>query len=284
MSMISSPLVSVICLCYNHEKYVLDALRSVVDQDYPNVELIIVDDASSDDSVHRIMSFLPGLQLPHKFISLKENVGNCAAFNIALEQAKGKYVIDLAADDLLETQRISIGAEKLESLGEAYGVHYGDAQWIDADGSSINLPKPALPDPFQEDVYISLIQYYWINPASMMMTKSCLDSLGGYDEKLSYEDFDFWIRSSRDWKYVYSDQILAKKRILNTSLGRAQNHWRNKHQLTTLQVCQKIKKLNRSQAENRALIRRILYEMKQCIRRGNMQLLIPYSRLLFSLL
>ena len=92
------PLVTVICLCYNHVRFLERALDSVFSQSYPSIELIVVDDASADDSpvlIHRLLIDRPEV----KFIALQKNVGNCKAFNMALANATGKYVVDLSADD-----------------------------------------------------------------------------------------------------------------------------------------------------------------------------------------
>ena len=74
------PLVSVICLCYNHSKYVVESLESVLSQSYANIELIIVDDASTDDSQSVIKSFVESLPRV-RFIPLTNNNGNCRMFH-----------------------------------------------------------------------------------------------------------------------------------------------------------------------------------------------------------
>ncbi|HRX01281.1 MAG TPA: glycosyltransferase family A protein, partial [Cyclobacteriaceae bacterium] len=100
------PLVSVICLCYNHEEFVEEAIESVLAQTYPNVELIVVDDASVDRSKQVIGTILKQHERV-KFIDLKENHGNCAAFNIGFRQCQGKYVVDFATDDIMLNSRIA---------------------------------------------------------------------------------------------------------------------------------------------------------------------------------
>ena len=102
MTKTDMPLVSVICLCYNHSKYVIESIESVLSQSYANIELIIVDDASTDDSQSVIRNFI--VSLPQvNFIPLTNNIGNCSAFNIGWRASSGDYVIDLAADDWRET-------------------------------------------------------------------------------------------------------------------------------------------------------------------------------------
>ena len=94
------PLVSVICLSYNHEAYVVEALNSVINQTYPNVELLIADDCSKDNSVAVINDWLKEHSNVH-FIANEINLGSNKTFNQLAKIAKGEYIIDLAADDVL---------------------------------------------------------------------------------------------------------------------------------------------------------------------------------------
>jgi glycosyltransferase involved in cell wall biosynthesis len=283
MLMENNPLVTVICLCYNQERFVVESLRSVTSQDYQPIQLIVVDDASQDNSTQVIQEFIKDQDFPIQFIQNDNNLGNCRSFNKALALAHGKYIIDLAADDILQPHRIRIGVETFESLDARYGVHYSKALSIDKDGQVIDNQDHPIPTNHEGDVYQTLITDYWINPASMMMKKKCLDDLGGYNEELTYEDFDFWIRSSRNWKYAYTDEVLVKKRELSTSLGKQQGKWRNKYQQSTLAVCKTIKNLNKDKKENAALKKRIRYEIKQCLLTGNIELIFAYLKLYLTI-
>ena len=264
MTKTEMPLVSVICLCYNHSKYVIESIESVLGQSYTNIELIVVDDASTDDSQSVIRAFIEkttGIN----FISLTKNIGNCKAFNIGLQASSGDYVIDLAADDLLLPERISMGVDCFLERGSDYGVHFGDARIIDANGSLLgeHLTGSYFQDAVPEGIlFTTILARYFINPATMMYSRPMLDYLGGYDESLAYEDFDLWVRSSKKFKYCYSSHLLISKRSLVGSHGNKQYRPGSKMLKTTFRVCEKAFVLCENNQEYKALLIRIKYEMK----------------------
>lgn len=277
------PLVSVICLCYNHSRFVQEAIESVLNQTYTNVQLIVVDDASNDDSMEKIKQLVskhPAIE----FIHLLSNLGNCKAFNRGLALAKGEFLIDLAADDVLLPNRIEVGVRELQQAGQEYGVHFSDAELISETGKQVGIhaerfPHHSIP---QGDIYKELIKRYFICPPTVMFTREVMNYLGGYDETLTYEDFDFWIRSSRKFRYTYSPAVLVKKRVSENALAKEQFVLLSKHSRTTFKVCEKILILNKTQEEQKALSGRIVYEIKLNLRLLNFRTVIRYFFLLLK--
>ena len=131
-----SPLVSVICLCYNHEQFVREALESVIRQTYSNVQIIVVDDFSSDESRIIIERFTQQ-NSNIIYLPLPKNVGNCAAFNRGLELAKGEFVIDFSTDDVLLPDRIEKQVSHFLKLDSSFGVVFTDAEYIDSSGRKL---------------------------------------------------------------------------------------------------------------------------------------------------
>jgi len=272
------PLVSIICLCFNHEKFIDEALQSVLAQDYPNIEVIIVDDASTDNSVQVINSLLqkhPAIQ----FIGNQQNEGNCRSFNKGLAKSKGKYIIDLALDDVLISDRVSLGVSELEKLGNQYGVHYGNVTLISEDGTVTGSIAPAANQQTEGNLYSLLIEKFILSAPSMLMRRSVLEKLDGYDEALTYEDFDFWIRSSRDHFYAFTDRIVVKKRIHQHNYSRRQRKFLNKQMYSTYLLCEKIYHLNRSIEEFNALKYRLKYEMRKSLQYGGLKTFFKYYTL-----
>ncbi|HEY3402885.1 MAG TPA: glycosyltransferase [Ohtaekwangia sp.] len=268
------PKVSVICLCYNHEDFVKEALESVWAQTYPNIELIIVDDASRDRSVEVIRKLL--VDHPHdRFIALPENVGNCRAFNQAFSFVTGEYVIDFATDDVMEPDRISRQVALFNTLDNSFGVIFTDAIYIDVKGKVLRehfayLQKKKLLAAIPTgDVYQSVLTTYFICSPTMMIRTKVLTELNGYDPNLSYEDFDFWVRSSRNYKYAYLPDKLTRVRRTGNSMSSGWYKRGDKQLYSTYRVCEKALLLNRTTEDNRALCKRVKYELRHSVFSGN---------------
>lgn len=276
----NKPLVTVICLCYNQERFVQEAIESVYHQNYPRVQLIIVDDCSLDQSVSAIKKLIKD-RPEVVFIANDKNLGSCKSFNLALKEAQGDYLIDLAADDVLLPDRIVIGVEALENAGQEYGVQFTDAEIISESGSHLYLHSKRFPHTTipQGDIYKNLINQYFICSPTMMFRKEVLDFMSGYDEDLAFEDFDFWIRSSRKYKYCYSSQALIKRRVVSGSMSRAQFTKGNKQRWSTLRVCKKIKTLNKNREEDSALRKRLRYELFLSLRMMDITIALEFLKL-----
>lgn len=257
------PLVTIIAICYNHEQFIEECLQSIINQTYKNIELIIVDDFSVDKS-REIMLIFSQKNIGINCIFNKYNVGNCRSFNQALKIAKGKYIIDLSTDDVFKPNRVEEQVKKFEE-SDNIGIVFSDAEYIDEYSNWLGIfykKNQRIPE---GNIYEEILKKSFIMPSSMMIRKSILDKLGGYDENLSYEDFDFWVRSSRRCDYAYVPQILVQQRILN---GSHSTKFTQKHNIltpSTVQVCEKALLLNETESENQALIIRLKVVLRQCV-------------------
>ena len=273
----NNPLVTIICQCYNQQDYVIESLNSVLDQSYPLIELIIVDDFSTDNSKPTIQNWLqkyPSIQ----FIANEINFGVTKSFNNALQFAKGEYIIDLAADDVLLPECVTTQVKKFnDSTHENLGIVYGNMALINENGSfeayyfSVDSQKKVLKKRITGDIYETvLIGGDSICSVSAMIKKSVFDHLEGYDEKLDYEDLDFWIRASRIYKFDFIDEIIVNKRIVTNSLGtyffkkndkraRRINH-------SNYLILRKAIKQNRTKQEDLALQKRIHNSIVRCFK------------------
>lgn len=280
-------LVTIICLCYNQEKYVVESLFSAINQDYPFIEMIIVDDFSTDNSKEVIQKWLvdyPEIQ----FIANETNLGSTKSFNKALKLAKGKYIIDLACDDILLPNCVSSQLQAFEeSSFKNLGVVYGNAELINEKGDfyfyyfPVDSHKKTIEKRATGDIYLSVISGgNSICSVSSMVKKSVFDALNGYDENLAYEDLDLWIRASRVYDFDYIDAILIKKRISTTSFGThffIKNDARSKKiNYSTYLIVQKAIALNKSKIEHKAILKRVHFEMILAFKTSDYKLFFKY--------
>ncbi len=125
-----APLVSVVAPCFNAEKYLEEALRSIYEQDYPNFEVIIVDDGSTDNSY----AMLEQLQKVHGFqLYRQQNQGVSAALNFGLQHARGDYVATPDLDDIMLPHSLSVRAAYLDQHPEV-GCVGALVIYIDSEG------------------------------------------------------------------------------------------------------------------------------------------------------
>ncbi len=275
-----NPLITVICLCYNHAEYVIESLQSVINQTYKSIELIVVDDCSSDNSVSIIRKWL--LDYPNiNLIVNEKNLGNTKTFNLAAQFAKGDYLIDLAADDILLENCVALQFEKFQnSIYKNLAVVYGNCELIDERGSFLNFyfdvdaSNKTIEMRKTGDVYVSVLKTgKSICSVSSMMRKSVFDLLQGYDENLAYEDLDYWIRASRLYDFDYIDAVLVQKRIVKTSMTASFFKPNSEINKSTYLILKKALALNKSLEEDLMLQKRVHYEIILSYNNRNFDLL-----------
>lgn len=215
-------MVTVGVASYNNGKYIRETLESIRLQTYANQELIIVDDCSTDDSVQvieRWLSEFPAMRA--RLIRHPVNRGVCAVCNLVLAEAKGKYLSIVGSDDVFLPQKTSQQVAEMQALQADYAVIYSDMYIIDEHGKRSAHTQLRSQEPGFEvdegDIFEREILRNRINSPSAMMLTEAAREVGGYDEELSFEDWDMWLRLSRRFKVKYSHFIGVEYRVLATS-------------------------------------------------------------------
>ncbi len=262
------PLVSVICTCFNHEKYVVKTLDSVYNQIYPFVQIIIIDDCSTDNSVIKINQWIQNKK-EVIFIVNDKNIGITKSFNKAAKYAKGDFLLDLSCDDILFPHSVKkqVSAFLKCDLTQTVLI-FSNAELIDQNNHflgyyfDVNQHKKAIHQIPTQDLYTYILQgeKNCICSVSALINKRIFDRLQGYDENLFFEDLDFWIRASRSYRIVYFDDFWVQKRILKDSLSFMFN--RNKKHTAALhgtmyKIFEKVYDLNQNKEEDNAIVKRI---------------------------
>src|SRR5678815_3959281 len=118
------PLVSVIALCYNHSRYVLECLESIRAQTYKNVQVILLDDFSRDSSVGLIEQWISDHSIEWIFIKHLANKGICKTLNEGMYHATGKYIALIATDDVWMPDKLHHQVKEMETRPLDVGVLY----------------------------------------------------------------------------------------------------------------------------------------------------------------
>lgn len=278
------PLVTVMCICYNQARFVAEAIQSVFNQTYGRIQLIVMDDGSSDASTMVISECLKN-RSEVLFVRHPINVGYTKTLNEAISLAAGEWIIDLAADDVLLPQRVEEGIRLMTQREEKYGVHFSDAEIISETGQLIRMHSDRFPHHTipQGDIYLALIDRYFILSPTLMFRKEVIQKIGGYDESLTYEDFDFLMRASREFLFCYSPIPLVRKRRVSGSMSEKQFKRGSAQHWSTLEVCEKIAQMNRTKDEHLALKARLRYEIRLSLQVLDFSLAFAFTRLYFRL-
>lgn len=274
--MIEAGKVSVICIAFNHEDWIIEALESVKLQDYYNKELLIVDNGSSDTTGDKIKEWIAqqSTYLQVQTFYLDEPKPYCQLFNELLRQSTGMYVVDLSGDDVLYPDHLSLSIEELSRVQDAAFI-FSDAHLLDDRGEVRTFyPRSDAGDLREEielsNIYETMVRKNVICSATVVFNAAILKKEGGYDESLYYEDFDVQTRLARKYPVLFSDHIGIVKRIHAKSMSAAQyKRYKSKMLPSTVKVCQKILNQNYLEEENQALKERILYELKHALWSGN---------------
>jgi glycosyltransferase involved in cell wall biosynthesis len=220
----SQPLVSMTIFCYNHESYVEECLESVRAQTYKHTELIIMDDASTDNSVAVIRNWIMRHGIRCQFIVHERNVGVSRTINEAYALARGDYLAPCSGDDVWLVDKIEKQVPIMESLPEDYGLLYSDAFQIDESSQPLarmfietQRKFDAIP---QGNVRAELLDNNFIPGMTMLVRKKAQEDVGPYDPSLAYEDWDMMIRFAQRYKFAYSPEASVKYRVCASSFSK----------------------------------------------------------------
>ncbi len=193
---LNPPLVSVCISAYNHEAYIAEAIDSVLAQSYPNIEIVVIDDASTDRTASVVRDYAARFPERVRAIFLEENEGPSRASNRAFATLKGDYVAFLGSDDRMLPARI---LRQVEFLTENSGhvAVFTDITAIDANGQRIAGSADA-EQLFNQPIthlHRQLLTGNFLNAPSAMVRRADLMALGGYSPLLRYvQDYELWVR------------------------------------------------------------------------------------------
>lgn len=212
------PRVSIVIPCYNHERFVKEAIQSVIDQDYQNIELIIIDDGSSDGSVKEIQSMVNKCEA--RFVRFefrhRPNKGLCLTLNEALEWCQGKFLSGVASDDTLKPYKTRVQVDYLIENPGSIGVFGGVELVYEETGMKEIHVAAAEKYSFNE---ILLNQYDFPSSTSLLRIEPVI-KLGGYKEAFLIEDWSLWLfLTEHGGTLDYIDMVLGTYRRHKTNFS-----------------------------------------------------------------
>lgn len=274
-------LVSISIMTYNQERYIQDTLRSVINQDYDNLELVILDDHSTDNTINKIWEMMEELEARFtrvKVLVNEQNTGNMSRnSNILLNEYNGKYFKILGGDDMLTPDSCRKSMELVRNSGYAIDVVFSDV-YIVGELFQYNLNEVKCCKVLRnEDINkTDLVEKLLVENRFVCIGALCntntLRGVGGYDESVTVEDYQMWIRLAVYGKRleVFHEPLAMYRRTcasMSNLIG-SDNAIICKHRVLTEQIF-KTQLLFKGQCNplylERAIIYRILWTMmEQC--------------------
>lgn len=237
-----SDLVTVAIPAYNHQDYVRETIRSIIEQTHKNIELVIFNDGSTDNTDAKIREFLP--RCKNRFARLeyisKDNEGLAATWNRAIDWAKADYLFTIASDDVAKPHAIET-LYRFLSIHEKYALVVGDNQFIDDKGLRCYWDEQKNSTTIENAAYHTYVDYFKKNRRGRRRFKprkygtyktlirgnyitngklfriDALKKVGKYISGMRLEDWYMNLQLAKHYRFKYIDEILLSYRWHNTN-------------------------------------------------------------------
>ena len=214
MSGTKLPLVSVVTPTYNQAAFLRETIETVLSQDYPNIELIVIDDGSTDETPQILAEYTGRIQW-----ETQKNMGQTPTINKGWAQSKGEIVTWLNSDDTFLPGAVKKGVDYLMAHPDV-GIVFGDTLFTEADGTPVEQSKRLKGFDFEKFV---LKCENLIPQPSAFIRRSVLDNTGHLDPSYYYfMDWDFWLRAGIRNRIDYFPELLSTYRLHQESKTVAQ--------------------------------------------------------------
>ncbi len=202
-------LVSINIVTHNRANYIVDCIRSILNQSYHNWELIIIDDASTDNTYEVIKFFLTDKRIKYFLVDKQDNIAKVR--NIAFKKSAGEYMAILDSDDQwFDRDKLKKQVDFLDNNLD-YALVGGAAQIINSEDDVIEIVnKPVTDREIKKDFFTKNPFFH----SSILIRSNIFNILGGYDEKFSFgEDMDLCLRAGKEHKlYNLPDVVISYRK------------------------------------------------------------------------
>jgi alpha-1,3-rhamnosyltransferase len=220
MNIENFPLVSIIIPYYNHNKFITKTLDSILDDTYPNKEIILINDGSTEENDHAIINWIEQYKNDILITYIKrENKGLTKTLNELIRTAEGQYLALLGSDDYFINDTLAERVKLLQNNPSKLMV-IGDAIVVDGVGNTTHESGNFGFHHGNKENYFTdkglkreIIRNWSVVGPVAMMHKSIFDLIGNYDEDLLVEDWDFYLRAVAKDLIIFLDQKVAAYRV-----------------------------------------------------------------------
>src|SRR5690606_22583907 len=222
----SQPLVSVVIATYNMGQYLQDAVQSVLDQTWKNLEVVVIDDGSTDDTPER-MAELTAADSRVVYVRTP-NQGQPKAKNAGINKAKGNFIAFCDGDDQWRKNKLELQMPQFND--PEVGVVYSDVSYFDGDG--VELDKEQDCGRVSGFVTNQLLIKNFVPFGTAVIRRACIEQDGMFDEALPMGiDWDLWLRYSVRWKFAHVAAPTYRYRVWSGQMsknyrGRYENAFR----------------------------------------------------------
>lgn len=221
----TKPTVAVLVTCYNQERFIRQALDSLLAQTQLPDEIVVIDGFSHDRSVEAIREWIADNDAPVTFIAHDRNYGLCATLNQGMDNISSDHVVTLYGDDWLDPTRIEHQSALLAEAADDVCMVIGSMREVNHRGAPILVhdfrervaPLISLSAPQRVE---SLVAENTIPSPAVMLRADLVREVGGYDETLTFDDYDMWMRLLSRYTLLYDPKVVVSYRILAQSLSR----------------------------------------------------------------
>jgi glycosyltransferase involved in cell wall biosynthesis len=200
VALLEYPLISIITPTYNREAYLSETIESVLRQDYPNFEYLVLDDGSTDNT-RQLVTRYDDPRLQYRY---HNNMGETQTVNKGFQMAKGAYIVVVNSDDPLLPDFMRKAVDFMQSRPELLVAYPG---WIMIDENSNLLQE----QPMYEYNYVNMVKWHYCMPgAGAIITRKALELVPGRDPAFRYRgDYDFWLQVGLHGPFAYLPEVLA---------------------------------------------------------------------------
>jgi glycosyltransferase involved in cell wall biosynthesis len=222
----NKPLVTIGVAVYNGANYIIKTLESINNQTYSNIEIVIVDDGSSDNSYNLCVEWIGKCRFP---VSLSKNISNLGlpkTRNVILNKMNGKYLNLFDQDDIMLPRKIEDDVALSEIQTSKTALIYSKVKLIDEKGELLDqeyFDRIKFKLHPVKDMFIELIRLNFISAPTVMVRADIIKEKG-YDESLQFDDWDMWLRLSKEYEFYFADYSNVYYRIHNNSMMANKNY------------------------------------------------------------